>query len=62
MTEIEAMVGRLRKAWASADRTGMGPFRFVEHVGSVNDDCVCVVVVARNDAEARSMAARAIAE
>jgi hypothetical protein len=61
MTEIDALVERLRYAHACADRQSPGPFSFVHQVSSMSGDCVAVVVVSRDNADARIAAAKAVA-
>jgi hypothetical protein len=61
VSEIDALVERLRHAYAIADRSSPGEFSFVSQVASVNGDCVCALVLSRDASDARQAAAKAIA-
>lgn len=60
MSELEGLIERLRLAYSHADRLTPGPFSFVSSVTSLNGDCTCVLVVARDTSNARKAAAEAL--
>lgn len=60
MSELDALIERLRAAWASADHTRLGVFKFVSQCAPATGDCVCVLVIGRDNRAVREAAAKAL--
>lgn len=60
MTELDGLIEQLRNAYAVADRTSPGLFKFVSSVSSANGNCICVLTIAADSADARVAAAKAL--
>lgn len=60
--ELSDLIARLRHAYGAADRNTPGPFKFISNVGPTSGACVCVLVIAEDNAEARAAAARSLTE
>lgn len=58
--ELDALIERLRIAYAAADRRGPGPFIFTGYVGALNGRCTCALVVSLDSLAARAAAAKAL--
>lgn len=60
MSDLDGLISQLKLAWAAADRRSPGAFKFVTSITAGTGDCICVVAVALDSADARASAAKAL--